>query len=58
MYRVDGTVFFGADLGSDARPEPVGDFLLNEVDNETRTEVMLDYPEADGEDSIFGSIFE
>jgi len=28
---VSGTVTFGSDLGSDARPEPVGKFLLTEV---------------------------
>lgn len=29
--RVQGTVTFGSDLGSDARPEPVGDFILREM---------------------------
>ena len=30
--RVEGTVTFGTDLGEDARPEPVGHFILNEAE--------------------------
>ena len=44
---VAGTVTFGADLGTDARPEPVGMFLLTETIKETKDE-----------DDVFESVFE
>jgi len=59
--KVQGKVTFGADLGSDARPEPVGTFLMIEVDN-TCLEMPNDDPgngggELAGEDA-FDSVFE
>ena len=33
--KVQGAVFFGTDLGTDARPEPCGKFFLTEDDDET-----------------------
>jgi hypothetical protein len=48
---VDGTVTFGSDMGSDARPEPVGTFLL--------TETKDDLPPIDErEDSSFDNVFQ
>jgi hypothetical protein len=32
---VEGSVTFGSDLGTDARPEPVGSFLLTETKDES-----------------------
>lgn len=63
-FRVEGKVTFGADLGSDARPEPVGTFIMTEVDD-----TSLDKKDEDdiiavaghsstGADDIFDSVFE
>jgi len=48
--RVEGAVTFGSDLGSDARPEPVGKFILREVTDETP---LLDDYQDDLSDSVF-----
>ena len=40
-FRVEGTVLFGTDMGSDARPEPVGKFILTET-RVNAEEVLLD----------------
>jgi len=50
---VEGTVTFGADLGSDARPEPVGTFLLTET-NSASVNVDEDWQD----DVQFDSVFE
>lgn len=54
-FRVSGKVTFGADLGSDARPEPVGTFLLHEVGD-----VSLEMKQEDEvlDDDVFNSVFE
>ena len=61
--KVEGKVTFGADLGSDARPEPVGTFIMTEVDDTSLD--MKDEDEDDdemdrgaGADDIFNSVFE
>lgn len=53
--RVEGKVTFGADLGSDARPEPVGTFILHEVGD-----ISMEMVEEDegADDDIFSSVFE
>lgn len=56
VYRVNGTVTFGADLGTDARPEPVGEFLLTELGQEAQSSIMLDMPDED--EDLFDSVFE
>jgi hypothetical protein len=49
---VEGTVTFGSDLGTDARPEPVGTFLLTET-----KDAALSVDE-DEDDETFDSMFE
>ena len=49
---VEGSVTFGSDLGSDARPEPVGIFLLTETrDDQSQFST-------DGDDFSYGGVFE
>lgn len=61
VMKVTGKVTFGADLGSDARPEPVGTFIMTEVDDTSL--VMEDGDDqtkagGGGDDDIFDSVFE
>ena len=48
--RVEGTVTYGADMGSDARPEPVGRFILTET---VLSDEDLYFDLADDDYSIF-----
>lgn len=48
---VEGSVFFGSDLGTDARPEPVGTFLFTETTDPT-------FSSLDEDDAPFDSVFE
>lgn len=45
-FYVEGSVVFGSDLGSDARPEPVGRFLLTET-NDDVSSFLLNSDEQD-----------
>eukprot|EP00977_Amphora_coffeiformis_P010142 scaffold2363_cov159-Amphora_coffeaeformis.AAC.4 len=57
--QVQGTVLFGADLGSDARPEPVGTFLLREVHGGTSSPLDSMNEDTDEEErDLFDSVFE
>lgn len=59
--KVEGKVTFGADLGSDARPEPVGTFIMTEVDDASlEMEDEEDQDEVAGGDAndMFDSVFE
>jgi len=51
--QVQGTVLFGADLGSDARPEPVGTFLLRLINDTDTVDEYLDEEDRDLFDSVF-----
>eukprot|EP00980_Cylindrotheca_fusiformis_P029285 scaffold22850_cov179-Cylindrotheca_fusiformis.AAC.2 len=48
--HVEGVVMFGTDMGSDARPEPCGKFILTQVDDNCH--------DLDEGDDLLGSIFE
>ncbi|CAB9518551.1 expressed unknown protein [Seminavis robusta] len=54
--RVEGKVTFGNDMGSDARPEPVGTFLMHEVDDASLE--MNEDEDAEANEDIFDSVFE
>jgi len=53
LLFVEGVITFGADLGSDARPEPVGGFLLTETNTESAS-----IDEEWQDDIQFDSVFE
>jgi hypothetical protein len=46
-FRVQGMVTFGADMGSDARPEPVGTFILTETVPEDEETFFFDMADED-----------
>lgn len=50
-FRVEGTVTFGTDMGSDARPEPVGTFILTETVPSENAHTFFDT--ADEDNGIF-----
>ena len=56
VLLVQGSVMFGTDLGCDARPEPVGTFLMRQA-NDTSLE-MTDERDDAAEDGLFDSVFE
>ena len=58
--RIEGSVTFGSDLGSDARPEPVGKFILKEITPaaEDEEEVMKKEDDDFLEDDLFSQAFQ
>ena len=58
LLQVQGSVTFGTDLGSDARPEPVGSFLMRQVESSSFFDTELVEEEGHGRDEEEGLAME